>query len=535
MSRPEAGETRSTEGRATISEFDPWRRVRQITRPRLARPLGERLSEGYITVFYLMVVVAMAGSVLHFTNAQTQPSTFLLDSVVVVSGGIPALPAICLMVMALVLIASWGLLTIGPVSASRADLVWGLQLPVDRRPFLRAAVRRILLKALLASSAVAVVVLFAGGAIVGDSATLLSACVLVAAIGPAGAAAAVVVQARSRAEGDTAAVAGIALWSGAVLLLAGAGTGLATMALGIPFPVVGGDSLAAVAIVAASALAVVAAACVGSALALRSVRGLGWPQLAASGGHHLVVRAAASSLDAQAVYRSLTRAPSRRRRASAMLRSAVSGPWTAVVAAEALSWWRIPGALSLWLSTLGLGLLLPTVSGWGAPVVLLTVVVVLGLLAADCAASATRASALSPDLEAVLPISAGSARIARLVHPCALMAVWMTVTLGVLSLLTGLPVLLAMAPLAGIGVGATATAGARQPPINWAGSMVLTELGPVPVGAINQMTAAHRSGVIVLVPVATVLLGAGGWVPLAVQAVATGAMVIWALVVQKRR
>lgn len=117
--------------------FDPWASARATAKPRTHRPLGERLTDLYIRFFSLAVIAAITASLLQHPSTPTAAGTSWLHQALIPGGtGLPVLVVLGLGVLALGALGVWVLLASGPVAADRAELVWGFQLPVDRRPFL---------------------------------------------------------------------------------------------------------------------------------------------------------------------------------------------------------------------------------------------------------------------------------------------------------------------------------------------------------------------------------------------------------------
>lgn len=133
--------------------FDPWRRARTTVKKRAHRPLSERLTDLYIRIFSLAVVGSIAASLLQFTTTTAgAPTTWVHHPLITSVSGMPGLAAATLGALCLAALGLWVLLATGPVAATRADLVWGFQLPVDRTPFPRRALTGVLTRGTLAAA-----------------------------------------------------------------------------------------------------------------------------------------------------------------------------------------------------------------------------------------------------------------------------------------------------------------------------------------------------------------------------------------------
>jgi hypothetical protein len=523
-------------GPSTIA-FDPWRSARTTAKKRAHRPLGERLTDLYIRIFSLAVVGSIAASLLQFTATTTSgaPTSWLHHPLITSVSGMPGLAAAALGALCLAALGLWVLLATGPVAATRADLVWGFQLPVDRTPFLRRALTGVLVRGTLAAGAAAVLTTLVLLTSTGPAWTLVPLAVTMTAIGPAVAAAAVLAQARSTAQDRGGRLARLLPWAVATALLGGAAYGLVAHYLAgahgslVLDPTAAGGALVPAAAVAAALVATSLVLVLGRR-ARRAVTGLDWPQLEAGGGAAMVFRAAAATFDLQDLYRALIQLPHTDHRPSRLIPSRPARPWVALWRAETTGWLRLSGPFPLWLAALGAVLMIATVPGAGTVTVLSATLVVTALLAADLAAAATRASALTPDVEAILPISATAAQAARLLTPCLAMALWGALALGIFGALTGTALLALAGALAGLGLGVTAVTGARRPPLDWSGTVIMTDAGAIPIGVISQLTAAHTCGLLVLVPTLIALIAGSTTLPLLLlQGLLSAGAVTWSL------
>lgn len=355
------------------------------------------------------------------------------------------------------------------------------------------------------------------------------------AIGPAVAAAAALAQARTAPHDHGRRLTRLLPWAVATALLGGAAYSLVAHHLPgahgslVLDPTTAGRALGPAAAVAA-ALSATGMVLVLRQRARRAVTGLDWPQLEAGGGSAMVFKAAAATFDLQDLYRALIQLPHTDHRPSRLIPSRPARPWVALWRAETTGWLRLSGPFPLWLAALGAVLMIATVPGAGTVTALSAALVVTALLAADLAAAATRASALTPDVEAILPISTTAAQAARLLTPCLAMALWGALALGTLGALTGTALLPPVGALAGLGLGATAVTGARRPPLDWSGAVIMTDSGALPIGVISQLTAAHTCGLLVLVPTLIALIAGSTTLPLLLlQGLLRVGAITWAL------
>lgn len=503
--------------------FDPWASARATAKPRTHRPLGERLTDLYIRFFSLAVIAAITASLLQHPSTPTVTGTSWLHQALIPGDtGLPAPAALGLGVLALGALGVWVLQASGPVAADRAELVWGFQLPVDRRPFLHRALRQVLTRGAVTGALVCAVMAVAVALSTGPIWALLPLALAITAVGAAVSGAAVILQARSAPRDGGSALTGALPWVVAGCLVAGAGWGLLTCRVSEGMAAVDGTVLGWV-LDPAPALAAAAVALVLLGIAVvrarRSVEGLGWAQLEAGSGHATVVRAAAATFDLQDLYRALTPLPRRSRRGPLLVPHRPTRPWVALWRAETIGWLRLPGPFPLWTAAAGAMLMIATTPGWSTPVVVVPALVITALIAADLAAAATRITALTPEVETILPISATVARLVRVLTPCLAMAAWTALVLGVLGILTGTASLAVLGALTGTGLGATAVIGARRAPLDWSGAVVMTDAGLVPIGVISQLTAAHTFGLLVLMPaVLALVMGTVTWPLLGTQA-----------------
>ncbi|MGG7655474.1 DUF6297 family protein [Kocuria rosea] len=503
--------------------FEPWASARATAKPRTRRPLGERLTDLYIHFFSLAVIAAITASLLQHSSTPTAAGTSWVHQALIPGGtGLPVLVVLVLGVFALGALGVWVLLASGPVAAGRAELVWGFQLPVDRRPFLHRALTGVLVRGAVTGAVVCAVMAVAVVLSTGPTWALLPLVLTVTAVGAGVSGAAVIFQSRSAPREGGSPLTGVLPWVVAACLVTGAGGGLLTdratdNAAAVDGGVLGWMLDPAPALGAAAVALVLLGITV--VRARRAVYGLGWEQLEAGNGHATVVRAAAATFDLQDLYRALTPLPRSTRRNLVLVPHRPTRPWVALWRAETVGWLRLPGSFPLWTAAAGAMLMIAATPGWGTPAVVVPALVITALVAADLAAAATRITALTPEVETILPISATAARLARVLTPCLAMAAWAALVLGVLGVLTGTTSLVALGALTGIGLGATAVVGARRPPLDWSGAVIMTDAGVVPIGVISQLTTAHTLGLLVLVPaVLALIMGTVTWPLLGTQA-----------------
>ena len=179
-------------------------------------------------------------------------------------------------------------------------------------------------------------------------------------------------------------------------------------------------------------------------------------------------------------------------------------PFTALLRADVTAFLRTPGL-------------------WGRPVLLL--VLCLGVLAAVplpaaaqlgvvgltvCAAvpppgALARRTAITPGLDALLPIPPAAVRLSRLALPSASLMLWSAaLSSGLVLLGAGSPELIALGALAGVGFGAAAVRGAYRPLPDWTAPPTETVFGPVPS---SQMGSLGQGLDTTLLAVSPLLLG----------------------------
>ncbi|ROZ64578.1 hypothetical protein EDL96_01560 [Kocuria soli] len=495
----------STEG---TTDFDPWARARALAGARVSVPWGERFITVYTQVFSAIVAVAAVGSVLHFSGS-AYPQWRMLATPFAVDTGMSPWPTFVLLVVTIGSVAVWVLRGVGPVSAAQADLVWGFQLPVDRRPFLERSLRRAVFRASLVSFLAACTCGAAGWAVSGNPAAALVPASLVAPLGPLTVGLSVMSQTRDRSSQR---------WAGALhkvpafvafLVFATAVIRLMQQVLWHGDATAGGTLEKSVSgthflnpdlWMGATAVLTLAASWWLLRTASAHLSALSWQSLSEGAGKATMSGVAVRSLDVQDLYRSMTPHARSDARPSRLLPRRPVAPWAALARAEAVGWLRLPGIPLLWSATCSLAVVLVATPGLSTGLSVALTLLVLGLIAGDLVAACTRVSALNPDAEAVLPVGRMQADVARTLVPCLLMAAWGAAAVGACGLMTGAPAVAVMGLFAGWGVGASAVAGARRPPIDWGGAMVMTDTGPVPVGVMGQIAAAHTAGAISFLP-----------------------------------
>ncbi|MDO5618503.1 DUF6297 family protein [Kocuria sp.] len=536
------------------SEFDPWLHAHDLTRRRNVPPWTHRLEDLYTQIFAFLVATAIAASVVHFSEAAFSGVAHVFLPVWDTNLGLPPWAALFLYAVAGLCLAIWTVLSTGPMWATRPELVWGFQLPVDRAPFLRrrlvAVIRRSGMLSMVSAAALTVMI-WAGAA---SPWAWMGWVLAVAFSGPVIASLAVRAQCRQTAEtaprtAGTFAYTSCLLWTPVTVLTVGLLSIAVWQWMPTPLPALGSWSVGVWSGVVALVVGLVVTAAT-LRWAARGIHVLGWPALERAGGRAQVAQAARMSLDIQEMYRSVL-GPGQAGRGGWMLPHASDWPraphwlhvsnWptAALARAETVAWLRMSGPLPLWAASAAAALLFLAVPQWSAPVLVVTALIALLLAAADLAASSARTSALNPHVESVIPVSATAARMVRTAVPCTIMAVWGAAVFGALSLLFSAPLLMLMGVLAAVGVGATATAGARRPPVDWAGATIMTDAGPLPIGVGSQIAGAHLAGLVAVVPtgVAVALGNAfpdAQWLLLGIQAAQTAVAMGWSLHQQRR-
>ncbi len=214
-------------------------------------------------------------------------------------------------------------------------------------------------------------------------------------------------------------------------------------------------------------------------------------------------------------------APSRARRF--YLRPA-RGAAAALVRADVVAFLRLhrtPTTAVAWLAACAAVML---VDG-GLPVLAqLGILVVAGCAAASSFGAVARKAVLVPELNGLVPVGPIAVRSSRALMPAVVMALWMALLGALLTLLGAAgPLLILLAALAGIGMGAGSVRGATRPPTDWTLPPVETPFGPVPRAQLASLLRGIDVTMLSMMPVILSLyLGAVALPILAVQAVLSG-------------
>lgn len=177
-------------------------------------------------------------------------------------------------------------------------------------------------------------------------------------------------------------------------------------------------------------------------------------------------------------------------------------PWTALLLADATAFlrqatqWRTLGAL------LVLGLAVMMADGGLALPARLAVLLVAGCAAASAVAAVAKRTAITPGVDAVLPLHPAAVRLSRMMLPMLALALWMgCLAGGLVALGMAGPMLLIPGTIAGLGMGAAAVRGAYRRAPDWSRPPVETPFGPVPTAQLRSFTAGIDTVVIAMAPV----------------------------------
>lgn len=473
-------------------------------------------------VYTALFAVAMSGALTapHLGRLVPGQQVRLADGTLTGAGADPAWVVLAVLLAALAP-ALWPLRRLGPLFLRPDQAAWWLPLPADRSGLL-APVLRVEAAVALASGAACGALL---GVLAGAGAWGATAWSLLVGVGTAGVVLLLVCDQLSRRE-PTALTA--------VLVLAG--TAALAAAFLTPFPRSGSAS---------SGLAV--AGVVGAVLLLgawrRARAGLDVLRdrdllevVARSFGAHVSLLA----LDTRALGRLLSPpprlpAPGRRggppllrrgRRLPLRLR-----PLAVVAQVDALVLWRQPRRALQLLVGLLLVLLAGVVqAGWLLP----AAVVLLGTLTAVLAvAEPARQAWFDVGAQAGLPASPWALRAGHLLVPAGVMTLWAGACVLPLTAgrdLAGWGSGPALALLAGVGWGGAAVACGLRPVPDFSVGLVASPVGSLPPAVGQMLLGALAPCVVVSLPVVLLVLG-GTVTPglLGIQAVLSGAVVLWSL------
>ena len=490
--------------------------MRRARRAHADHSVWRQLEDGYVWVFGIVVVGAMAGNGVR--ELHLDPVECTSRACVEVSSALPVALLLLLVATALRL-----LLAVGPVVASRASGHWLLATPVDRGALLRPAYRTVLLWTVavaLAASLLAVAVpgLWGLGTLPVGMAGLTLLMVAVACV-------AVVGQASERRTRWMLRVADLLLVLAAIRLAL-----LVRSARAEPEV----DTLTILMIRDASvfedpyligtlttgdvfiALLAVAVAVLLAVLAAQSLGRLGTARVVAAGELAAGLAGAAASLDVGLLADIVS---ARRWRSVGRVRSR-PGRWfgpAAIVQRELTRVLRWPRRLVFGVALLLIPYVVAAATESTGLVLLATTAA--GLLATRPLTAGLRAVSRAPGLARNLPLSPRGLRITYAVVPGVFAGLW---SFGAWPALPGgsgpaVAGVVALAVLAGVVRHATA------PPPSYDGPLLATPMGAVPPGLMSQPLRGVDVAVIALLPA---LFGLSAGLALLVAAAVT-ALVLW--------
>nr|WP_269440152.1 DUF6297 family protein [Arthrobacter sp. zg-Y769] len=176
-------------------------------------------------------------------------------------------------------------------------------------------------------------------------------------------------------------------------------------------------------------------------------------------------------------------------------------PFGALLRADTAAFLRTPG---IWGRPVLLLLLCVTVllSAGQQPAPLQLVIILLTVCAVVPALGAlARQTAITPGLDALLPLSPALVRLSRTALPAAVLVLWSAAFCAVLVLLgAGSPALIGLGALAGVGFGAAAVRGAYRPLPDWTAPPVETVFGPVPTAQTGSLAQGLDAILLAAVP-----------------------------------
>ena len=202
------------------------------------------------------------------------------------------------------------------------------------------------------------------------------------------------------------------------------------------------------------------------------------------------------------------------RRARSWYARGARSPFGALLRADATAFLRTPG---LWGRPVLLLLLCVAVllAAGQQPALMQLAVILLTLCGTVPALGAlARQTAITPGLDALLPLSPALVRLSRTALPAAALVLWSAAFCAVLVLLgAGSPALIGLGALAGTGFGAAAVRGAYRPLPDWTVPPSDTVFGPVPTAQAGSLARGLDTILLAAVPL---LLGLFlGYVPAA--------------------
>lgn len=460
------------------------REIRRFTATTARRRGDARISELLGDVYYAFITsaigIAVALGVVNSMRDALPPAPATPPAGPDLS--LPSLAALAVLGLVGVLLSLAGRL--GPVGVGGAEATWWLSLPVDRRGLLRPVAIRL---PVLAGALSAVLLALIDLGLPTQSAQPLGRVLRVGAVGGLGAGALVL-------------LAGVGQSLGAVRRrIATAGNVL--IALVPVLALVGAfarwriDEVPAPAPVAVPVLVALVVAA-GFVLDRRLVR-IPARDLRDSGSVASQAVGAVVSLDSRELGRALTdgAAPTRRRRTArfAWVRSAE----TALVAADVAVLRRSPRHVVQVLGAACVPAVVVGVHQIANAGVLAAAFVVAGYVAMVATAEGARRAEMAPVLDRLLPLAASRVRQLRMVVPGVVMVAWSLAAFGAVARLQGGLVgwLVLGVVSAPVWAGAAVRSAYRASP-DWAGPLVSTPAGALPVGVTGVL--AHGPDVVVL-------------------------------------
>ncbi|MCC9173833.1 DUF6297 family protein [Arthrobacter sp. zg-Y179] len=481
------------------TEFNPARYTRVASREHRRGSVRVRdvLLDAYATLLGVGTILALAGGlVLAMRNEVAKalgPGTGGRRTIVAADwGALPDGAAVTVLLFAVLAAVMAGARKLGPVAVASAEGYWWLSLPVDRRPFLAGPLLR------------RVGLVWAGGAVlylpvgfITDLQATLEGQFLGAAVFGLAAVCAVLLAALRQSAGNGFPAGAPGAAGGLVLL--------ALLSFVTRLAAAGGLWPAAAALAAVVGLWVLVLARMGAVPGRELIRGGG------VSGH---AGAALYLMDTNELGRAFAGTPRGRTtsRARRWYARGARTPFGALLRADATAFLRTPGT---WGRPVLLLLLCVTVllSAGQQPAPLQLVIILLTICAVVPALGAlARQTAVTPGLDALLPLSPALVRLSRTALPAAALVLWSAVFCAVLVLLgAGSPALIGLGALAGVGLGAAAVRGAYRPLPDWTAPPVETVFGPVPSAQTGSLAQGLDAILLAAVPL---LLGLFlGYVP----------------------
>ncbi len=502
-------------------QFNPARFTRTISRShrRGSTRFREVLLDAYTTALGVGTVLALAGGlVLALRNevALAVGSGAGARRTIVAAQwmGLPDGAAVTVLLFAALAAVLAGAQKLGPVAVAPAEGYWWLSLPVNRSPFLAG---RLLRRTGLVWAAGTVLYLPVG--IITD------------------------LQATPAGQAAGAAVFGLAVVC--AVLVAGLGqTAAGRTSAGNSFPAGPAGTAAALGLLAVLGFLpglaadgalwpAAAASAVGAGLwwlVFAGMESIPRRELIRGGGVSGHAGAALYLMDTNELGRAFAAAPGVRtsRRARSWYARGARSPLGALLRADATAFLRTPG---LWGRPVLLPLLCVAVllTAGSQPALMQLAVILLTVCGTVPALGAlARQTAITPGLDALLPLSPALVRLSRTALPAAALVLWSAAFCAVLVLLgAGSPALIGLGALAGAGFGAAAVRGAYRPLPDWTAPPAETVFGPVPTAQTGSLTRGLDT---ILLAAAPLLLGLFlGYVPallFLVQAVFSAACVL---------